>query len=148
MTVLINDNNAFDGVMKLSRYFTTLENKQGKKYTVFQNPTISEVNQYNLFGEHDWFRAILDEDGNIYAWKSYDDLHFNVAQKLGITDFVGLIVYSDGGFDVTDSTSKKFYMTDLPKKMIEKNNWIKEQFPDQDYPIRYFNDAIEGDWAQ
>lgn len=152
MTTLIHPNNVFDGhLFAKSEFYSTIPQEhswQKRPIRILKNPNIYEMRVTNMFGEEDCARAILDMDGNIYMWSLYDEYHANVAQHLGIDKFIGLIIYSDGHIEVTDSTSKEFRESDIPKKMITKNNWIKNQFPDMNISISYFNDSIEGDWSE
>lgn len=151
MTNLKNINNGFNNIILESSYFSTMDSyigSQRKTVNIFKNPSLEEIKKHGLVVDDYWMRAILDMDGNIYVWKGYEEFHVNVARHLGIDQFIGVILYTDGSLDITDGTSKNLQETEIPYKMIIKNPWIKSKFPNEKREIRYFNDAIVGNWEE
>lgn len=105
---------------------------------VYKNPdqtTINKIRRSQTYGDE---VGVLVTRGNVYAFRRDLELHYNVARKIGLSEYVGVLLGIDYAM-ITDATTQSL------KHTKEAVRLVRGAFPNVE-DISYYDEAIVGDW--
>lgn len=105
-------------------------NKDSTYVLVYKNPQSQEVSELG-----NYFRGIIDESGNVYAWNKQEFIHndaqkqFNIPQGLYITWTLNRLLIVNDNYDVEqlvsiirNAKSNLSFLSDTTRIRIQNNN--------------------------
>lgn len=107
---------------------------------IYKNPDNLTIRRIRRSQGYGYEIAVLVTKNNTYAFRRDLELHSNVARKLGLSEYVGVLL-GDGYAMITDATVESLRHTKEAARMV------REAFPDI-IEISYFDEAIVGDWEE
>jgi len=107
---------------------------------IFKNPDNLTIRRIRRSQGYGYEIAVLVTKNNTYAFRRDLELHRNVARKLGLSEYVGVLL-GEGYAMITDATVESLRHTKEAARMV------REAFPDI-IEISYFDEAIVGDWEE
>jgi len=129
--------------------------RTNKTYSIYKNPSREIVNKM-AFREADPLKAFIDQDGNVYGWKSVSALHTWAAeQNPQLKNMASVEIYPGGQIEFTDYNQQWMNPEgglegyDSAAKIVKKAESYLKKILDKDATIQLsqWDEDIVGDFA-